>query len=28
MQAISEQRQETYGFQGICEQTTRHIEVL
>jgi len=28
MQAISEQSQETYGFQGICEQTTRHIEVL
>jgi len=28
MQKVSEQSQETYGFQGIFEQTTRHIGVL
>jgi len=28
MQTVSEQSQETYGFQRIFEQTTRHIGVL
>jgi len=28
MQTVLEQSQETYGFQGIFEQTTRYIGVL
>jgi len=28
MQTVLEQSQETYGFQGTFEHTTRHIGVL